>query len=77
MKRIATLTIAMLMMTGITFADEITRTTEKRSSTVTSEPVPPPPVQERSSSSYRIEEKTSSTSDPLKPTQQEPRRAQK
>ena len=48
MKRLATLTIAMVMMTGLTFADEITRTTEKRSSTVTSEPVPPPPGQERS-----------------------------
>jgi hypothetical protein len=71
MKRIATLTLAMVMMTGITLADEITHTTEKRSATVTSEPVPSPPVQEHSSSSYRTEEKTSSTSDPLKPTQQE------
>lgn len=71
MKRLATCTIALVMMTGITCADEIIHTTEQRSSTVTSEPVPLPSVQERSSSSYRMEEKTSFTADPSKPTPQE------
>lgn len=70
MKQIATLTIVLVMMTGITFADEITRTTEQRSATVTAEPGSPPPGQ-GSASSSRIEEQTSSTSAPLQPTQQE------
>ncbi len=71
MKRIATLTIATVMMSGITFADEITRTTEQRSVTVTAEPGSLPLVQERRTSGSRTEEQTFSTSAPRQPTQQE------
>src|ERR1700747_1187669 len=70
MKRIATLTLAMLTITGMPFADEITQTTEQRTETVTAEPVLPR-GQEHSASSYRREEKLSSTSSPLQSPRQE------